>query len=360
MGLEESKNEHWGDVANLMFKHANRDRGIEKLNGYWEEGYHFYIEIRDPEITIRDYRRAVMLKTTISFDAEALNAGKKTPIKLEDNVLSVGGANNPMSWFEEFYYEDGLLKAVEGYSFMDRKDPYTMKKVDHGPFDHIVIRDDEYLEKLQGVWVQWSPVKREHPDVLLIKGNHFTWRLYSGDFHVISYNKQGYETDRLYMVPVDLTQSEFSGCTSFEIFPDMITGNEMVFDMSMPMAVFAREEDIDKIEVPPAAKQPARSVMGPAAMFDMMPSAPPQNTIFDMPMLTDPPAPGDTSAGVLFDKTMKEQQKPAGPEPVFIPVEKEGDDPYRLKEPYTCPCCGTVFEDSLRKFCWNCGSILRK
>ncbi len=346
----------------------------EKLNGYWEEGYHFYIEIRNEKMTVREYRRKVTLETDISYDADALEAGEKTPITLENNVLSVGGANNPMSWFEDFYFEDGLLHAVEGYSFMERKDPYTIKKVDHGPFDHIVIRDDEYLPRLQGVWVQWSPVEREHNAVMIIEGNHFSWRFYSGDFHVISYNKPGYDTDRLYMVPVDLTESEFRGCTRFNIYPDMITGYEMVFDMSMPMSVFAREEDIDKIEVPPAAKQPARSVMGPAAMFDTMPGPPQNNSIFSMPMLAEPPASGDTSAPALFDKMMKEHLKTAGtddtdnktdkeddnrPEPVFIPVEKEGDDPYRLKEPYSCPKCGTVFEDRLAKFCWNCGAILR-
>ncbi|MBO4414497.1 MAG: hypothetical protein J5824_00775 [Lachnospiraceae bacterium] len=342
----------------------------EKLNGYWEEGYHFYIEIRDDKMIVREYRRKVTLETKISYDAAAVEAGRKTPITLENNVLSVGGANNPMSWFEEFYYEDGLLKAVEGYSFMERKDPYTMKKVDHGPFDHIVIRDEEYLPKLQGVWIKWSPVEVENEkrECLIIDGNTFMWRLYNGKIHVISYNKPGWDNESVFIVPYDLTEADFRGCTRFEIHPDMITGHEMVYDMMVPMSVFAREEDIDKIEVPAGAKTVPRPAMGPAAL-DGMP-----NMIFDQPMLMDPSKPGDTSAPSLFAKMMMNQgvlenEEEAGrkaeqeddnrPKPVYIPVEKEGDDPYRLKEPYKCSCCGTVFEDHLAKFCWNCGAILR-
>lgn len=41
----------------------------------------------------------------------------------------------------------------------------------------------------------------------------------------------------------------------------MLTTTEMVFDMSMPLTVFAREEMLDKIEIPDAAKQAPRSVM---------------------------------------------------------------------------------------------------
>ena len=29
----------------------------DKLNGFWEEGYHYYIEIRDGRMTVRGYRR---------------------------------------------------------------------------------------------------------------------------------------------------------------------------------------------------------------------------------------------------------------------------------------------------------------
>ena len=237
----------------------------DKLNGYWEEGYHFYIEIRDGKMTVRDYRRKITLETAISCDAESIDKGLKTPIKLEDNVLSYGGSNNPMSWFEDFYFEDGMIGLVEGYSFMDRKDPYILKKVDHGPFDHIIIRDDEFRERLQGVWLKWSASgdyskgKREE---LVIDGDRFSWGMHSGRFHVISY-KSSYHNDSVYMVPWDLTESEFSGCCRFEVLPDMLTTNEIVYDMSTPLSVFAREENIGKIEVPAAAKTKCRNTMEP-------------------------------------------------------------------------------------------------
>lgn len=225
----------------------------EKLNGYWEEGYHFYIEIRNETMTIRDYRRKVQLVTAISYDAEAVEEGRKTPIQLENNVLSVGAANNPMSWFEEMYWEDGLINAVEGYSFMERKDPYTIKKVEHGPFDHIVIRDEEYVPKLQGVWKQWSGSGSPGDD-LVISGNEFKWGLHGGKFHIISYNRPGYDPESVRMVPWDLTEDSFRSCSSFDVYPDKLTTYEIIFDMSVPMSVFARAEDLDRIEIPPAAK----------------------------------------------------------------------------------------------------------
>ena len=37
----------------------------EKLNGYWEEGYHYYMEFRDEKLTMREYRRKIVLETTV-------------------------------------------------------------------------------------------------------------------------------------------------------------------------------------------------------------------------------------------------------------------------------------------------------
>ncbi len=248
----------------------------DKLNGYWEEGYHFYIEIRDGKMTVRDYRRRITLETAIQYDAESLRNGLKTPIKLEDNVLSYGGSNNPMSWFEDFYFEDGMIMLVEGYSFMDRKDPYTLRKVDHGPFDHIIIRDDEFRERLQGVWLQWSSsgdYSKDKREELVIDGDRFRWGMYSGRFHVISY-KSSYHNDSVYMVPWDLTENEFAGCCRFEVLPDMLTTYEIVMDMNTPMSVFAREENIDKIDVPAAAKAEYSNTMNPMILDEPLPEPP--------------------------------------------------------------------------------------
>lgn len=237
----------------------------DKLNGFWEEGYHFYFEIRDDKLTVREYRRKITLETKIEYDAESVEAGKKTRIKLADNVLSYGGYNNPMSWFEEFYFEDGFIKLVEGYSFMDRKDPYTMKKVENGPFDHIIIRDEEFLDRLQGVWLQWSAsgdYSKDKRTELYIKGNEFNWGLYKGKFHVISYDSP-YDRDEVRLVPWDLTEDSFGGCSSFKVLPDMLTTHEIIFDVNTPLSVFAREENIDKIDVPEGAKTGYSSTMMP-------------------------------------------------------------------------------------------------
>ena len=58
------------------------------LNGFYEEGYHYYMEISDGVLTVRDYARRIMLTTDISWDEEALEREEKTEIYLTDNVLS--------------------------------------------------------------------------------------------------------------------------------------------------------------------------------------------------------------------------------------------------------------------------------
>ena len=41
----------------------------DKLNGYWEEGYHYYLEFRDDKLTLRRYDRVIELETTVTYDA---------------------------------------------------------------------------------------------------------------------------------------------------------------------------------------------------------------------------------------------------------------------------------------------------
>lgn len=335
----------------------------DKLNGFWEEGYHFYFEIRDEKLTVREYRRKITLKTTISYDAESVEKGLKTPIKLEDNVLSYGGSNNPMSWFEEFYYENGEIRLVEGYSFMERKDPYTMKKVEHGPFDHIIIRDEEFHDRLQGEWLKWSisgDYSEEKREKLVIDNDTFYWRMHSGKFHVISYDRN-YDRDSVYLVPWDLTEDSFSGVTRFTVYPDMLTTNEMICDMSTPISVFAREENIDKIEVPAGAKAGYTSVMGPGAFHggpmmlnfaDMIQKNGPNSMLAD--------APDNIFKTMQNNMSMNAQtpEEEEGEKPEFVPCEKEGDDPRLLKKPYKCRNCGQLFEGHLPKFCHECGGVL--
>ena len=76
----------------------------DKLNGFWEEGYHYYFEIDKDKLTVRDYRRAITLVTKISYDADALERGEATPIKLDDDVLSRDGYGNPFTMIRTLTY----------------------------------------------------------------------------------------------------------------------------------------------------------------------------------------------------------------------------------------------------------------
>jgi hypothetical protein len=49
--------------------------------------------------------------------------------------------------------------------------------------------------------------------------------------------------------------------STLDILPDMLTGYEMVCDMSMPLSVFARRDMLDKIAVPPDALKEPRNTM---------------------------------------------------------------------------------------------------
>ena len=279
----------------------------EKLNGYWEEGYHYYIEIRDDRMTVRNYRRRVQLETAITYDADRLDSGERTVITLSDNVLSTDYQGEPMTVIRELAYENGALSLLYYYTIMGET-LYTLHKVEHGPFDHIIVRDDEYLESLQGVWEQWSPSVKGTP--LVIRGNHLS-ALYARDsaFRVVSYN---HSPGRVYLVPEDFTESDFPGMTRVEVLPDMLLTTPIVMDMSMPVSVYARKDMLDKITVPKAALTAPRCTMTP-----------------DVPPL-----------------------KSMGPEMAKTPSEAPSE------HSRICPECGTPYDDPVPKYCCECGAPL--
>ena len=243
----------------------------DKLNGFWEEGYHYYIEIRDGKMTVRDYRRSVMLETGISYDAAAVERGERTVISTDDNVLSRDGYGRPFTMIRELAWENGELKMLYYYTIMGET-LYTLKKVDRGPFDHIRIRDDEFLDGLQGEWVRWR-ADGDKSDLLRFRGDRL-WRfgIESEPIHVVSYAG---EPDRVFIVPRDLTQKDFVSCTAIEVLPGMLTATDIVMDMDMPLSVFVREAALDSAVIPEAAKRAPRNTM----IFDS----------HDAPMTDDPP-----------------------------------------------------------------------
>lgn len=296
----------------------------DQLNGYWEEGYHYYIEIRDGEMTVRNYRRKVNLKTHISYDAELLESGARTVISLENTVLSRDANGDPFTMIRELAYENGELKMLYYYTIMGET-LYTLKKVDNGPFDHIIIRDEEYLDFLQGKWFMWS-ADGQPRDVLTVSGGEFVWGWSCKEsipFHVISYT---YAPDKVRIVPADLTESEFPGFTAIDVLPDMLTTYMIVYDMNVPMTVFARADMLDKIKVPEAAKTTPRNTM-------TMPSMPLYKIQNLMPGVITSGKPGSGTDQDTSSETKK-------------------------KAPKFCPSCGYALKDYHGKFCPNCGNRL--
>ncbi len=292
----------------------------DKLNGFWKEGYHYYLEFNNEKLTVRNYRREIAIETTVSYDSEALDSGKRTIITLADNVLSRTWDGDMMTEIKELAYENGELKMLYYYTIMGET-LYTLKKVSHGPFDHIRILDDEYIEKLQGEWIKWSEnPSPQYTVTLRIKDRKLCFfdEKYE-PFHAVSYS---YCPEKVYLVPANLTDDNFRGYTKVEVLPDMLTTTMMVCDASMPLYVFARKDKLDSIEVPSAAKRP---------MVNTMQYNPPpadlKNSFVGMMRL------GSQETAHNYD----------------IP-----DEGFKF-----CPECGYNNSDGLR-FCPECGNQLKK
>ena len=309
----------------------------DKLNGFWEEGYHYYLEFRDEKMTLRRYDRVIELETNISYDAAAKERGESVDITPENDRISSGLTGNMMREIHEIRFEDGIIHLTL-HDYADEYLPYTLKKTERGPFDHIVIRDDEFLDSLQGVWKEWGG--KDSSSDLVIRGNELKWNFFDREkFHVISYNYDGrYDPDRVYLVPEDLTRDSFRGFTKFDVKPDMLITTMMVCDMSMPSTVFARADMLDKIEVPGSAKRaPVNSMMNNGGMT---------GGFFGMGMM---PQPSVHPIGTPEPE----------PQPSPYPAAKQG--PTILDDGSTfCPDCGTKLEAPIPKFCWNCGGLVRK
>ena len=228
----------------------------DKLEGFWEEGYHYYLEFRQDRLTVRNYRREVVFETKVSYDADALEKGIRTVIHLDYNVLSRDAGGGMMMEIRELSYDNGELDMLEYYTIMGEK-RYRLKKVDHGPFDHILIRDEEILPKIQGVWKEWRASGTGED--LVIRGNTLNWGFFGGgEFHAVSYT---YAPDRVRLVPANLIDGNFRGFTEIEVGDRTLTTRMIIYDASVPLTVFYREGTLDEIEIPPAAREPMRNTM---------------------------------------------------------------------------------------------------
>ena len=109
---------------------------------------------------------------------------------------------------------------------------------------------------------------------------------------------------------------------------------------SMPSSVFAREEDLDTIEVPESAKTVPRSTMGPAAM---MTSAPPAFG----------PVGGFMGMGTPFGG-MNQMN------PLMTEAQKDMGGKAAEKKPRYCAGCGRPIYEAEAKFCPDCGHKLEE
>lgn len=309
----------------------------EKLNGYWEEGYHYYMEFRDEKLTMREYRRKIILETTVRYDAAALDRGEETEIIPADPVFDRWPSGEMAMEIRSLRYVGGELKLLEYYTIMGEKE-YTLKKVDGGPFRHIRIRDEEVLPRLQGTWLEWRAWQNGKRSALTIQGNTLSWGPYGGGkIHAVSYD---YAPEKVWLVPEDLTESGFGGFNDVEVRGNMLVTGLIVMDMSMPSSVFAREENLDTIQVPESAKGAPRSTMGPAVM---MTSAPPAFG----------PVGGFMGMGTPFGG-MNQMN------PLMTGAQKDMGGKAAEKKPRYCAGCGRPNYEDEAKFCPDCGHRLEE
>ncbi len=311
----------------------------EKLNGYWEEGYHYYMEFRDDKMTVREYRRKIILETTVRYDAAALDRGEETEIIPADPVLSRWPDGDMSMEIRSLRYVGGELKMLKYYTIMGETE-YTLKKADGGPFRHIRIRDEEVLPRLQGTWLEWRAWQNGKRSALTIEGNTLSWGSWGGGrIHAVSYD---YAPEKVWLVPEDLTESGFGGFNDVEVKGNMLVTGLIVMDMSMPSSVFAREENLETIEVPESAKAAPRSTMGPAVL---MTSAPPPSG----------PAGGMMGMGSPFGGMTQMNQRMAETKDRYC----TGCGRRIAAEAKFCPECGHKQEER-GSFCGKCGHKLER
>ena len=233
----------------------------EKLNGYWEEGYHYYFEIRDKKFTLRDASKRIVFETTVKYDCKKLESGEKTGLEIGETTLAKTYKGEPMWYITGLYYENGEIHMDTHYTIMGDSS-YVLHKVDHDPFYNLLVLDKEYLPRLQGEWVRWRK-DGSTDETLIIKKNAISYRYQGSEimkcsFHVLAYRSS---PETVFLRDEDLTNSNLGMFSQLDVAPDMLSGYEMVCDMSMPLSVFVRREMLGKVEIPAAAFAEPRNTM---------------------------------------------------------------------------------------------------
>ena len=232
------------------------------LDGYWEEGYHYYLEIKGKKAVLRGYDKKIVFTTSIKYDAEKVEAGETAEITLGETVLSRTYKGEPMTWIREMRYENGVIVMEYTYTIMGDT-TYTLKRTEHDPFYNMIVRDREILPKIQGLWLQWyKNGKNEAGYGLRIRGRTLRYGTKDHDFFKVKFHAVSYRNGSdVFLCPESLTSTEFPGMTQIDVKENMLTSYDIVCDASVPLNVFLRKEDMGKVAVPPAAYAEIRSTM---------------------------------------------------------------------------------------------------
>ena len=212
------------------------------LNGYWEEGYYYYLQIEDGSLTLRDYAKKTVLETPFetTYGQDGIDG-----IIPENPYLKYDGSD-PYAEIACMMYADGDIYMTErSLIFPDQFDTYCLHPVDHDPFYNLVIRDDELLDMFQGGWADDS---RENVCCLCIDGNRL--RVYWEDmpeydalnarFHIVSY--RGDEDESIFLVNEDLAQSDFFSFSRFSFQDGILTAYETIPDADFPAYRFRKTD----------------------------------------------------------------------------------------------------------------------
>ena len=221
------------------------ETAVEPIEGYWQAGNSYYLEIDGDELIVRDSMKRQILRTSYLLEED----NGKLNIIPEDMFFSYPHLEDPYAEIIDFYLEDGSIYIHFSHNYMpDEVKEAVFDRTDEGPFDNIIIRDDEFLDSLQGKWV-------ERPGnfyVINIEGNHMSIGFenegklepdFETDFHVISYT---YNPDRIFLINDDLVETEFYAFTQFEYKDDRLHTSEMVLDADWDTSVVFSRPDAQK------------------------------------------------------------------------------------------------------------------
>lgn len=230
----------------------------EQLQGYWEEGYAYYLEFsEDQRLTVRDYAKRVVLETGYDLEAED---DASTIILLDETGLRYAPEDDPLIFIRSLRLEGETLYLTEEYPLMEKKTAYELHKVDHGPFSNIII-GDELLPDLEGRWDDeegFYVLEIENNMLYLYWGSDNERPAIAEPIHLISYAWD--DSGQKWLVPEDLTRTDFQGYTAFrwDDEADAITTQMEVFDADQqPVIRFHRATvETPLIPEPPVFEDP--------------------------------------------------------------------------------------------------------